>query len=300
MKRIQVFSLTLTLSLFAISVFGHNYPAPTDIVKAYFAAADRGNSSEVEKLLANDCLVTTPFVPQGASKEAWLGILQGFKTGFPDMKHEIADCLESGFKVAVRGNFTGKNDGPMMGNPATGNQVNVPFNTILELDKSWKIASVYVQFDQKAFETQLLAGMPNPAVRAELNVRAMLAATDAGDVDLFMSYCTANTMHHFQGAVYMGEDLKKRILAFKAGFPDIQRTVENCVVSGNTVVVRGWVSGTHQGPFAGRAATGKSVKVSFIAIYQLDAAGKVEAGWVEYDRLTVEKQLNGEMTAFRK
>ncbi len=160
MKKLTFLSLLLTLATWSVSA--GNYPTPSDIVKAYFNQLDNGNFSELEKLLAEDLLASAPFLPQPAPKQAWLGVGKGFKVAFPDMKHEILAAVETGFTIAVRGVFKGKNDGAMMGNPPTGNIVSVPFNTMFELDKSMKIKSVYVQFDQKAFEMQLLAGLSNP------------------------------------------------------------------------------------------------------------------------------------------
>jgi len=163
------------------------------------------------------------------------------------MKHEVVDCIEAGNKVAVRGIFKGKNDGPMMGNPATGNYVNVPFTSVFELDKSWKIKSVDIQFDQKAFEAQLMAGLPNPSAKAELDIRTMLAAADEGNGDKFMDYRLSNAPNYFAGKQTSGEDMKKRIIGFKAGFPDIKRTLDEVIVSGNSVTVRGLVTGTNGG-----------------------------------------------------
>lgn len=300
MKKLKFFAILFCLSLVTFSLSGNNYPAPTDIVKAYFAAIDNGNAAELEKLIADDLQGNAPFAPQTLPKQAWLGVGQGFKSAFPDMQHEILDYVETGLKVAVRGVFKGKNDGPMMGNPATGNRVAVPFNTLFELNAAWKIKAVYVQFDQKQFEAQLMAGMPNPAVKAELDVRAYLDALDQGDADKAFSYCAANTVQYFGGEPVQGEALRKRIISFKTGFPDIKRSIDEISVNGNIVTIRGWVTGTNTGVFMGAAATGNKVKVSMLAVCKLDAAGKIAEAWVEFDRSTVEKQLKTGSTASGK
>lgn len=297
MKKFKFFALPFYLFLLAFSASGNHYPAPTDIVKAYFAAIDNGNAAELENLLADDLQANAPFAPQTMPKQAWLGVGQGFKAAFPDMKHEILDYVETGYKVAVRGIFKGKNDGPMMGNPATGNRVAVPFNTMFELNAAWKIKAIHVQFDQKAFEAQLMAGMPDPAAQAELNLRAFLEAADAGDVDKALSYCTADALHYFGGEPVQGEGLKKRILGFKAGFPDIKRGIDEVSVCGDVITARGWVTGTNTGVFMGAPATGNKVKVSYLSVYKLDAAGKIREAWVEFDRAAVEKQLKTNATA---
>lgn len=297
MKKFKFFALPCCLFLLSFSASGNQYPAPTDIVKIYFEAIDNGNAAELEKLLADDLQADAPFAPQPLNKQAWLGVGQGFKAAFPDMKHEIADYVETGHKVAVRGVFKGKNDGPMMGNPATGNRVAVPFNTMFELNAAWKIKVIHVQFDQKLFESQLMAGMPDPAVKAELNLRAFLEAVDAGDVEKAFSYCTVDAIHYFGGEPVQGKAFKKRILGFKAGFPDIKRGIDEIIVCGSVITIRGWVTGTNSGAFMGTAATTNKVRVSYLSIYKLDTAGKIAEAWVEFDRTTVEKQLKAGMTA---
>lgn len=296
MNQSKNFSLTLLLVLFASALFAHpNYPTPTDVVKQYFAAFDAGNFSEIEKILADDFAASAPFSPQPLPKQAWLGVGQGFKTAFPNMKHEVLTYIESDRTVSARGVFTGKNDGPMMGNPATGNVVTLPFNTIFELDKTWEIKAIYVSFDQKTMEQQLAAGLPNPAVKAELDIRAMLAAADAGDGERFMGYWLPDAPNYFAGKKTSGDDMKKRVAAFKTAFPDIKRTLDEVIVSGNSVTVRGWVTGTNTGQFRGQAPTGRAITVAWLGLYKLNAAGKIETGWVEFDTATLDVQLKSDM-----
>lgn len=271
------------------------YPAPTDIVQAYFAAVDAGNNTETAKLLADDCLVSNPLAPQPMPKQAWLGVVQGFKTAFPDLKHDIVAYTESGYTVVARGHLKGQNNGPLMGNPPTGNRVDCPFNAIFELDKSWKIKAIYSQFDLKTFEAQLAAGLPDPIAAAEATVRAMIAAADAGDVEKFMGFWAVDGVNYFAGKQTSGDDMKNRIAGMKAAFPDIHRTLDAVIVCGNSVTVRGWVSGTNKGMYQGQAPTGNAVQIAWLGLYQLNAEGKIKSGWVEFDTATLRSQVKGEM-----
>lgn len=296
MKQTKFFNLSILLAFLASSLFANNnYPAPTDVVKAYFVNLDAGNFTELDKIIAEDLVATAPFTPQALPKQAWMGVGQGFKAAFPDMKHEILSTVESGSTVAVRGIFSGQNNGPMMGNPATGNRVRVPFTSVFELDKSWKIKLVDVQFDQKNFEAQLMAGLPNPAVKIELDIRAMLDAADEGNGEKFMSYWADNAPNYFAGKQTSGEDMKRRIVGFKTGFPDIKRNVEEVIVSGGNATVRGFVTGTNTGQFRGQAPSGKAIKVPWLGLYKINASGKIESGWVEFDTATLDSQLKGEL-----
>lgn len=295
MKMLRFFLISFCMLHSAGIVMANNYPAPTDIISAYFAAVDAGNSEEVAKFMADDCLVSNPLAPQPMPKQVWLGVLQDFKTAFPDLKHEMAAFTESGFTVVARGVLKGQNNGPLMGNPPTGNRISCAFNAIFELDKSWKIKAVYSQFDLKNFEAQLRAGLPDPHAATEADIRAMLAAADAGNAEKFMHFWVADGVNYFAGKQTSNEDMKKRIIALKAAFPDIKRNLDEVVVSGNTVTVRGWVTGTNTGPFQGQAPTGNAVKVSWLGFYKLNAAGKIESGWVEFDTATLKSQVKGEM-----
>ena len=297
MKILKFFLFALLLLQTSPLLFANgNYPAPSDIVKAYFAAVDAGNSTEVANILADDCWASAPFLPQPVPKQSWMGVVQGLKGAFPDMKHEVVEFIESGFKVAVRGIATGQNNGPFMGNPASGNRINLPFNTIFELDRSWKIKAIYVQFDQKVLEAQLMAGLPDPVAAVEAGIRAMIAAADAGEAEKFMGYWADGAANYFAGKQTSGEDMKSRILGLKSAFPDIKRNLDEVTVCGNSATVRGWVTGTNTGPFRGQAPTGRAIRIAWLGLYKLNADGKIESGWVEFDTAALTNQVNGDLS----
>ncbi len=301
MKKSKFFTLAILFSISVASLWANTrYPAPSDIVKQYYAAIDGGNTADMEKLLSEDFQGNAPFAPQALPKQAWLGVGQGFKAAFPDMRHEVVNTFESGFNVSVRGVFMGKNDGPMMGNPATGNYVNVPFNAIFELDKAWKIKALFVQFDQKAFDSQLMAGLPKAAAAAETTVRGIMAAADAGDTEKLISYFSPDAKHYFSGVANTHEELKKRVTGLKAGFPDIKRNLNVISNANGTVAVQGWLEGTNSGPFMGQPATGKKIRISALGVYQINASGKVVEAWIELDTASLWSQLRGESTASGK
>lgn len=294
MKHSKFFALPILLSFFSLTLFANNnYASPTDIVKQYFAGVDAGRFTEVEKLLSEDFMANAPFSPQALPKQVWIGVGQGFKAAFPDMKHEVSNYIESGNTVVVRGIFKGKNDGPMMGNPATGNYVNLPFTIIFELDKSWQIKFLDTQFDQKSMESQLMAGLPNPVAAAEATVRGIMAASDAGDGEKVVSFFAPDAKHYFGGQLNTNDQLKMRVAAFKAGFPDIKRTAEEIIVSGNVITIRGLLTGTNTGAFMGASATSNPIKVSVLGVYKLNSAGKITEAWVELDGASVQMQLKG-------
>jgi predicted ester cyclase len=206
------------------------------------------------------------------------------------MKHEIIEMTSDDRHVTTRGIFSGTNTGSMMGNPPTGNKVKVPFIVLDEFDSKGKLKFRNVQFDAKSFESQLMAGI-NPNAAYETNIRAMYAAADNADIDKFFSFWSDHSHPYFLGVENTRDEVKERIFAFKKGFPDVKRTVEEILFSGNKVIIRGVLTGSNKGSFMGKPATNNSIRVSWLGLYHFKQDGKIENGWVEYDSATLLNQL---------
>ncbi len=73
-------------------------------------------------------------------------------------------------------------------------------------------------------------------------------------------------------------------------FPDLQMLIEDQIVEGDQVVSRVRLTGTHESEFAGVAATGRSVDVSFVAIERY-AGGLCVEEWVHVDDMGIARQL---------
>jgi predicted ester cyclase len=77
---------------------------------------------------------------------------------------------------------------------------------------------------------------------------------------------------------------------FKAGFPDLHATIEVTIAEDNKVATRGYITGTHQGPFMNIPSTGKSIKLPFIDLWRIEN-GKAVENWVQMDMLGLMQQL---------
>ena len=86
------------------------------------------------------------------------------------------------------------------------------------------------------------------------------------------------------------EGYKAMIAPLVKGFPDLLFTIEEMIVEGSRVVVRWTSKGTHNGPFAGVAPTGRQVTNTGIAIYRVES-GKIVENWSQLDRLGVLQQI---------
>jgi len=75
-----------------------------------------------------------------------------------------------------------------------------------------------------------------------------------------------------------------------AAFPDVRMEVEDLIIGENKEVVRGRMTGTHEGTFADIPATGNKVDVKLIDIMEV-RDGKVTAHWGLTDMMTMMQQL---------
>jgi len=114
----------------------------------------------------------------------------------------------------------------------------------------------------------------------------------AGGTDVVGELLAPSEVHHWG----LGTDttgtaaFAERLKVFLAAFPDIQFTVNRVRAEGNTVVTGWTATATHQGPFAGVAATGRKVTWTGINIFQIDC-GKITESWGEADHIGLRQQL---------
>jgi predicted ester cyclase len=86
------------------------------------------------------------------------------------------------------------------------------------------------------------------------------------------------------------EGFKNMVLAARAAFPDLAMEVNDMLGSGDKVVTRFTIRGTHQGEFLGVAPTGRGIEIEGIAI-DVMRDGRRVAGWGQWDRLDLLVQL---------
>jgi len=67
---------------------------------------------------------------------------------------------------------------------------------------------------------------------------------------------------------------------YRVAFPDLHTALEDVLVDGDRVVVRGTDRGTHRGDFMGFPASGREVTITWIEIFRMEN-GKAAEGWLE-------------------
>lgn len=128
-------------------------------IRELFDVMDAGQIEKFPMYCSADFMISNPFLPTPAPIQAFQEILKNQKMGFPDLDHEIVHITSNENTVITKGIFKGTNTGSLMGNPATGNKVNLPFLVWDEFDGNGKLKNRLVQFDSKSFEMQLMAGL---------------------------------------------------------------------------------------------------------------------------------------------
>ena len=105
----------------------------------------------------------------------------------------------------------------------------------------------------------------------------------------------AYRIHRDPGDLWEGKTLdlatfEKRLADTRQALPDLRYEVEDILTEGDKVVVRWRYRATHKGDLPRFKATGQSVNVSGLTIYQLED-GKITGHWQEADRFSMMVQL---------
>jgi len=114
---------------------------------------------------------------------------------------------------------------------------------------------------------------------------------DAVDVYLAETY----TIFHDPGDVWHGQTLdrdgfKERLRISRAPFPDQCFDIKEMVAEPNRVVAGWFWKGTHKGDLPAFPATGKTINMSGLTIYNF-TDGRISGHWQVTDRLGVFQQL---------
>ena len=131
----------------------------------------------------------------------------------------------------------------------------------------------------------------------ERNKRIVLAfvdAVNAQDWDALDGLVAPGFVRHSAAAGDSGvgslDDLKWFLRNEYLTFPDARETIEDLVAEGDRVAARHLLTGTQTGPFGDHPASGRPVRVPYLAVYRLEAGRLVEA-WAEWDNLAALAQM---------
>jgi steroid delta-isomerase-like uncharacterized protein len=96
------------------------------VVREFFAAIDRNDFGKLKELSADDFSFMAPGLAKPLKLEDLFQVVKNHYASFPDWKHQVADMMAEGDKVAVRLLETGTHTVAYEGIPATNAKVTMP------------------------------------------------------------------------------------------------------------------------------------------------------------------------------
>jgi len=116
---------------------------------------------------------------------------------------------------------------------------------------------------------------------------------NTGDLDRFGDALADDFVEHEEtpGLAPTKEGVLEFFRMYRAAFPDMRMEPQDVLVSGDKVVIRARVTGTHQGELMGMPATGKRVDVQLIDIMRFGDDGLALEHWGVIDSLAMMQQL---------
>ena len=115
------------------------------------------------------------------------------------------------------------------------------------------------------------------------------------DEDHILSYYAENASVELPGMLINGKAAlrDKFVRPFIAAFAGNRHILKNMIFGRDTVAVEFSFEADHNGPFAGRAATGISVKVPGCGVYEFDLVNrKITAARIYFEFATLLKQIS--------
>ncbi len=125
-------------------------------------------------------------------------------------------------------------------------------------------------------------------------VRESFEAFNRQDLDAVAApfASTARLVDVPTGEVLTGKEGAKQFARrWITAFPDGKVTIENLIVSGDTVVTQYTGEGTQKGPLGPLPASNKRAKLRLVDIAKFDAQGKIVEDTAYYDQLSMLQQL---------
>lgn len=120
-----------------------------------------------------------------------------------------------------------------------------------------------------------------------------IAALNSRDLDRYLTRIDDSYVGQSEtapGPIRGREGVRQNLEGLIRAFPDLRIEIEQILASGDSVVTRMRATGTHQGSFAGIAATGKSISMQACSVVEI-RNGKAVRGRLYADNATLFQQL---------
>ena len=115
---------------------------------------NKGNFTQVAKLIAPDCIVHDPVIPGISGPEGVMRFVTTWRTAFPDLQFIIEDQIAEENKVATRFTVRGTQTGRLLDIAPTGKPGTMSGMTIAH-DLDGKIVEIWITRDDLGLRRQL-------------------------------------------------------------------------------------------------------------------------------------------------
>lgn len=124
-------------------------------------------------------------------------------------------------------------------------------------------------------------------------VRRLYESVNAGNIDALGDLLADDFVEHEEtpGLAPTKAGVMDFFRMSRGAFPDMRMDAEDIVASGDKVVARVRLTGTHRGEFMGLPATGKRIDVQLVDIMRFGDDGLAHEHWGVMDALTMMQQL---------
>jgi steroid delta-isomerase-like uncharacterized protein len=120
--------------------------------------------------------------------------------------------------------------------------------------------------------------------------RAIEEGWNRGNLAAIDELFAPDFVEHQQGIAPGRDGVKGSIQVLRAAFPDLHLQVEDAIADRDRVWLRLQATGTHEGPFMGVPATGRTIEITVIDIVRI-VDGRLVEHWGVADRLSVAQLL---------
>jgi len=121
--------------------------------------------------------------------------------------------------------------------------------------------------------------------------KTFFESLDRRDLDAHVKFYASDAKFYGFGPEGLNPNgVKGAMTEFFTAFPDSRMPVDDIIAEGDRVAIRHTFRGTHQAPFQGIPATGRSVVVTGITTLRVKN-GKVVEGWLHADMFGLLQQL---------
>ncbi len=128
---------------------------------------------------------------------------------------------------------------------------------------------------------------------AELAKRYVNEVVNQGNLDVIPEIYAQDYENHTTavvGTVTGHDGVRDMVEQWRMAFPDVHATIEDVIATGDRVVTRISVTGTHEGEWRGFAPTGHAINIRIISIFRIED-GLIKERWENADMVSLLAQL---------